>query len=573
MLDLATHLQKERNKPILVCVQAKYRLGCRLSVMRKILASVLALALFAPQVAHASSAYDAKPKLVVILVLDQFRGDYLDRFRADFKTPHGFNLFLKQGAYFPECYYDYANTMTAPGHSTIGTGAYTNGHNIALNDWWDLKRSDKHTFSSVEDADYPLVGASSGAEMGASPRNELASTVGDEVVLGTGGRAKLFGISLKDRAAILTSGHASRGAYWLDHATGHFESSKYWMDALPAWVNEFNSGARPGEARKEAGVADGDFYETVGATPAAVSYELDFAKALIEHEGLGKDDVTDVLTVSISSTDILGHQVGPDDPRQRAMIDAVDVDLNDFFDFLDKHVDGGLANVWVSLTGDHGVAPSPSMAAKEGMPAASFSSAGMNAELDKALNEKLSPGQQQKYILGGELPYIQMNAPAFAKGKLGEAEAEALVASLVPAALDASQPDALKAVPNSRALRPAMIRRVYTKAQIAAGDVPNTEEGHLILHSYTTNGGWWVMVSPGMYEMSGNRTSGTTHYSPYSYDRHVPLAFYGSPFMTGKYLQRVAPVDIAATFAALLGVNQPTACVGHVLTEALKPLQ
>jgi predicted AlkP superfamily pyrophosphatase or phosphodiesterase len=519
-----------------------------------------------------ASAYDAKPKLVVVLVLDQFRGDYLDRFREDFKTPNGFNLFLKRGAYFPECYYDYANTMTAPGHSTIGTGAYTNGHNIAVNDWWDLDRSTTHTFSSVQDADYPLVGASSGAEMGASPRNELASTLGDEVVLGTGGRAKLFGISLKDRAAILTSGHASQGAYWIDHATGHFESSKYWMNALPAWVEEFNSKGRPEQARKEASAADGDFYDKVGDSPAAVSYELDFAKALIEHEGLGKDDVTDVLTISLSSTDILGHEVGPDSPRQREMIDAVDIYLNDFFNFLQAHVDGGLDNVWVSLTGDHGVAPSPSVAIGEGMPAASFSAGALNKELDRELSARFSPNEPVKFVLGGELPYIQLDARAFQRFSVNEADAEELVKELLPGALDATQPAALKADPNSRALKPATLRRIYTKVQIAAGNVPNTEEGRLILHSYTTNGGWWVMVSPGMYQMSGYTETGTTHFSPYSYDRHVPLAFFGAPFVPGKYLQRTAPVDIAATFAALLGVNQPTACVGRVVTEALKPM-
>jgi len=534
-----------------------------------VLTAALAATAFTP-VAFAS-AYNAKPKLLVILVLDQFRGDYLDRFRADFKTPNGFNLFLRRGAYFPECYYDYANTMTAPGHSTIGTGAYSNGHNIAVNEWWDLTRSTKHEFSSVDDPYYPLVGASSDAEAGASPRNELASTIGDEVVLGTGGKAKLFGISLKDRAAILTSGHASRGAYWIDHANGHFETSTYYMQALPAWVNDFNSKGRPEQARKEAGAEAGDFYSKVGASPAAVGYELDFAKALIAHEGLGKDDVTDVLTISISSTDILGHQVGPDSPRQRAMIDAVDVDLNSFFDFLQSHVDGGLDNVWVSLTGDHGVAPSPSVAAKEGMPAATFSVSAVEAELDRELSAKLSPNEPVKFILGGELPYIQLDERAFARFSVNEADAEALVAKILPGALDATQAAVLKAAPNSHSLRPATLRRVYTKVQIAAGNVPNTEEGQLILHSYSTNGGWWVMVTPGMYQMSGFASSGTTHYTPYSYDRHVPLAFFGTPFVPGTYLERTAPVDIAATFAALLGVNQPSACVGHVLTEALKP--
>jgi predicted AlkP superfamily pyrophosphatase or phosphodiesterase len=379
----------------------------------RLLSLVLTAATAATALAPAAfaSAYEAKPKLVIILVLDQFRGDYLDRFREDFKTPNGFNLFLKRGAYFPECYYDYANTMTAPGHSTIATGAYTNGHNIAVNDWWDLERSTKHEFSSVQDSDYPLVGASGGAESGASPRNELASTLGDEVVLGTGGKARLFGISLKDRAAILTSGHASRGAYWIDHTTGHFESSTYYMKALPAWVEAFNSKGRPEQARKEAQAPAGDFYEKVGGSTAAVSYELDFAKDLIASERLGKDDVTDVLTISISSTDILGHEVGPDSPRQRQMIDAVDVDLNGFFNFLQDHVDGGLDNVWVALTGDHGIAPSPSAAAGLGIPAASFSAEALNAELDRELSAKYTPKEPMRFLLGGELPYVQRWMP------------------------------------------------------------------------------------------------------------------------------------------------------------------
>jgi hypothetical protein len=518
-----------------------------------------------------ASAYDAKPKLVVILVIDQFRGDYLDRYREDFKTEDGFNLFLKKGAYFPECYYEYANTETAPGHSSIATGAYSNGHNIANNQWWDLTRTTTHAVSSVEDADFPLVGASADAQLGASPRNELASTIGDEVVLGTRWQAKLFGVSLKDRAAILTSGHASSGAFWIDHDTGKFESSTYWGAQLPEWVDKFNASGRIEQARKDAGVAQGSFYDLVGAKPAAVSYELDFVKALVESEGLGKHDVTDVLTVSISSTDILGHQVGPDAPEQRAMIDAVDVDLDGFFRWLDQHVDGGLANVWIAMTGDHGVAPSPPVAAAEGMPAASFSAAAMVEEVNKQLNARLAPAKTLTFVLPAALPFVQLDESAFAQVGMKEADAEALVARLLPGALDATQQDLLKAPPNPHGLRPATIRGVYTKTQLAAGDVPATEEGRLMLHSYTTNGGWWVIVTPGMYQMSGNANGGTTHFSPYSYDRHVPLAFFGTPFVPGTYLEHTEPVDIAATFAALLRVNRPSACVGRVVTEAIRP--
>ncbi|MGI4829136.1 MAG: alkaline phosphatase family protein [Janthinobacterium lividum] len=543
--------------------------------MRSPFARLGALALFCVSCSPFSafaSAYDAKPKLVVILVIDQFRGDYLDRYRADFKTPNGFNLFLKQGAYFPNCYYDYADTETAPGHATIGTGAYADGHNIGVNQWWDPGRSTTHQVSSVEDAEFPLVGTTIDAALGASPRNELASTIGDEVVLSTGGKARVFGVSLKDRAAILTSGHATAGAFWLDHPTGHWISSTYWGPQLPGWVTAFNSGPRIGEARHEAGVAEGDFYEKVGATPAAIRYELDFAQALVTAEKLGHGEVTNVLTISISSTDILGHRVGPDAPEQRALIDALDVDLNGFFNWLDGNVDGGLNSVVVALTGDHGIAPRPAVAAAERMPAGVFSSTAVNAELEKELNSHYKTAQPVHFVLGGTLPYLQLDERAFKQISVGEAEAEELVADLLPGAMAVTQEAAKAEAGKPRTLRPATIRQVYTKTQLAKGDVPNTQDGRLMLHSYTSNGGWWVLVSPGMYELSGTATGGTNHFTPYSYDRHVPLAFFGLPFLPGTYLEQAAPVDIAATLAALLRVNRPTACVGRVVTEALRPV-
>ena len=538
--------------------------------MQKCVAVLLSLLFLLPAApsAHAD-AYHAKPKLVVILVIDQFRGDYLDRYRDDFKTTNGFNLFLKHGAYFTDCYYDYANTMTAPGHSTIGTGAYTNGHGIALNQWWDLKRSTSHAVSSVEDEHYAIVGDPGSTDVGASPRNELASTLGDEVVLATSGRSKLFGISLKDRAAILTSGHASNGAFWLDHASGRFVTSTYWEQELPQWAQAFNDSDRADRALREAGAKPGSFYEDVGKSPASVSYLFDFAEALITGEQMGRHNVTDVLTISISSTDILGHSVGPDSPTQRAMITAVDVNLNQFFSWLDQNVDGGMGNVWVALTGDHGVAPVPAVAETYGVPATTFDVKKLIAALNERLNQRFSPGQATKYMLSSEMPYLTLDPRPFRQAKIGEADAEGAVAEMASEALESTLPPAPEGVSQTRLPPRPTIRHSYTRVQMAAGQLPATEEGRLILHSYSPNGGWYVMISPGMYQV--DRGDGTNHFSPYSYDRHVPLAFYGSPFVPGTYHDRVAPVDIAATFASLLRVNQPSACVGHVLTQAIKP--
>ncbi len=537
--------------------------------MRKFISVLLLLVLFVPGFPVRADAYHAKPKLVVVIVIDQFRGDYLERYRDDFKTADGFNLFLKRGAYFTDCYYDYANTMTAPGHSTIGTGAYTDGHGISLNEWWDLKRSTTHPVSSVEDERYAIVGDPDSKEPGASPRNEMASTLGDEVVLATQGRSKVFGISLKDRAAILTSGHATGGAFWLDHADGKFITSTYWMAKLPKWAEDFNNNGEREAAIKKAGAREGDFYEDVGKKPVSVKYLIDFAKALVDGEKLGEHDVTDVLTISISSTDILGHVVGPDAPEQREMIDAIDVELNDFFSFLDKHVDGGLGEVWAGLSGDHGVAPVPAVAAKEGMPAATFDATKLVAELDARMNERFSPGERKSYIFPSELPYFEIDTRAFAGTKVTEAEAESAVAEMLPAAMEAMLGPEPQGVSQERVPAHSLVRHVYTKVQMAAGQLPNTEEGRLIQHSYSPNGGWYVMATFGMYQMASR--NGTNHFTPYMYDRHVPLAFFGSPFVAGTYHDRVAPVDMAATFASLLRINQPSASVGHVVTEAIRP--
>ena len=213
-----------------------------------------------------ADAYHASPKLVVIVVLDQFRGDYLDRYRDDFKTANGFNLFLKKGVHFTDCYYDYANTKTAPGHATIGTGAYTDGHGIGSNEWWDLSRNTDRVISSVEDERYRVVGTfedlpvllpppapkPTDARIGSSPINLRATTIGDEVRLATGGEAKLFGVSLKDRASILPSGQTANAAFWIDNTTGRFVTSTYYMEKLPEWATKFNKGPRVAQPVKEA---------------------------------------------------------------------------------------------------------------------------------------------------------------------------------------------------------------------------------------------------------------------------------------------------------------------------------
>ncbi|HEX3986200.1 MAG TPA: alkaline phosphatase family protein [Acidobacteriaceae bacterium] len=541
----------------------------------------------APPVTY--SAYNGHPKLAIILVIDQFRGDYLTRWRADFKD-RGFDLFLDHGAWFPDCYFDYANTKTAPGHATIGTGAYTDGHGIASNDWWDLARNQNRPVSSVEDEHYRLVGLPSGDKpaTGSSPRNLLASTVGDELRLGTQGQAKVFGVSLKDRAAILTAGAAANGAFWIDPVSGDFITSTFYMPQLPDWATAFNTGGAIPLAEQEAGVSTlTNFYNQVGRTPAANEYELNFAEALIQGEQLGQGDVTDMLTISLSANDIIGHAAGPDSPDEHQMVDALDTQLDTFFTWLDKTIPGGLANVWIALTADHGVAPVPAIAAQDGLNAATINLPKLVDELNYAINMKFSPGEKLDYILPHEeLPYISLNQSEFLKAGIIETEAENAVQQALPAAIASLSPPPPEPPPSDSpladghpALQPSdkrlpphpVLFRSYTREQLADGPLPPTPWGTLIAHSYSPNGGWYVMVIPAAFQMEQMKSAATTHFTPYSYDRHVPLAFYGAPFAPGTYYNRVQPVDLAATYAALLGINQPSASVGHILTEALKP--
>jgi hypothetical protein len=543
----------------------------------------LLLAVLLPMGVRAQ-AYVGKPKLIVIVVIDQFRGDYLNRDRDKF-TGRGFRLFMNEGAWFTDCYYDYANTKTAPGHATIGTGAYSDGHGIESNEFWDVTRGYDHKVSSVEEERYQLVdlpaasipanqpGAPDTAAkflIGSSPRNLRATTLGDELRLATQGRARVYGISLKDRAAILPAGQSANGAFWIDNSSGHFTTSTYYMEHLPAWATAFNAGDRPKQAAREA-LVEGttQFFDLVGRMPAANSYELDFAKALIEGEKLGQHGVTDLVVVSLSANDIQGHQFGPDSVFEEQMILGLDHDLDSFNTWLDKTY--GLQNVWLALTADHGIAPIPADAAQLGIQAAEVDMDKLYTKVNGELNNRYSSGSKTAYLLpGADLPYIVLDQRAFRAAGVDEKTAEETVAAILPGAVAAQAPQTAEELPAQHRLTPGpQVDKVYTRQQLLSGQLPPSEWGRLLAHSAADHGNWYVMMVLNPYQMA-YFGGGTNHFTPWSYDRHVPLAFYGAPFAPGEYHNRVAPVDLAATFASLAGVNQPSAAVGRVLTEALK---
>jgi hypothetical protein len=503
-----------------------------------------------------ASAYNGRPKLVVIVVIDQFRADYLERYRDQFGEG-GFKLFLDHGAYFTNCQYNYANTHTAPGHATLLTGAYSNGHGILANEWWDPRV--KKMVTSVEDDATHRVGLPGDAP-GSSPHNLQADTLGDELRLATQGRSRVFGISLKDRAAVLPAGFAGNGAYWIDAKSGSWITSTYYHSDLPQWVQDFNNSKQAGKylnrewkddngnVLRTTNVVPGkqDFYELVGSTPFANDYELDFARQLITYEKLGSGPATDLLIVSLSANDILGHKVGPDSPEMRAMALALDHQLSDFFGFLGRQF--GLANLWIALSADHGVAPLAQTAARLHIPAEPLSSEQTQSKLNASLSAKFTPGRSTRFIEDLGFTTVWLNDEAFTAAKVSEENAERMVGD---------------------ALNKVGMRGYYTKSQLARGEVPNTPDGLKYAHSYSPLGGWYLMTIPPPFVLF--EQNGADHGSPYTYDAHVPLAFYGIPFQPGTYRNAVEPTDLVATLASLLGINTPTSATGRVLTEGLAP--
>ena len=450
-----------------------------------------------------------------------------------------------------------------------------------------MRRDALKKVSSVQDERYELVdvpassipanqpGAPENAlhyVIGASPRNLHATTVGDELRLSTMGKSRVFGISLKDRAAILPAGQGANAAYWIDPASGIFTTSSYYAEHLPEWVKKFNSEGHL-QAAEKAADAEGttQFYELVGITPAANQYELDFAESLITGEKLGTNDVPDMLTLSLSPYDIMGHQFGPDSDNAHEMVVSLDKQLDGFFSWIDKTV--GLNNVWIAFSADHGSPSIPHEAAEIGIHGAYLDLNKMYAALNVGLNERFSPGQKVDYLMGTpDLPQIVLNKKVFENAKIDERTAEDAVAALVPAAVAAQATKTSEPLPlTHRVNQSPTLVAVYTRLQLANNELMPSEMGRLLAHSYTDHGNWQVMMELEGYQMEDVRSWGqTTHFSPWSYDRHVPLGIYGAPFVAGEYHGRVAPVDLAATLASLLGVNQPSASVGQVLTEALR---
>ena len=519
-----------------------------------------------------------RPKLVVGIVVDQMRWDYVNRFKPFFKTSSGFIRFINEGATVDNTLIPYLPTVTACGHASVYTGSVPSLHGIAGNEWYDNVKQKK--VYCVEDANVQTIGSNSISNGQMSPVNVWTTTLGDEFKLASNFKSKVFGISLKDRGAIIPAGHSANGAFWYDSKTGNFISSTFYGKTLPSWVSNYNNLHRPDSLYNldwnlslpasvyEANCdADENAYEStpfgkeskhfpyalksfiakdygkISTTPYGNTIIVELAKQAIANEAMGADEITDLLAVSFSSPDYIGHSFGPDSWETMDSYIKLDELLADFFTYLDKQV--GKDNYTVFLTADHAVANIPAFNKKHQIPGGLSSEGAMRNEIGAMLTAKGLSANLISFIGEGN---IYFNHPLMDSLKISQDKLVDLVSSFLE-----KKPDVLQVVASRHAANaplPASLRE-----RIVNGYTPQ-RSGDL------------VIINKSGY-VDGFAT-GTSHGTLYNYDAHIPLLFFGKGIKKTSVHRETYMTDIAPTISALLGIQMPSGSIGKPILEVIK---
>ena len=519
------------------------------------------------------------PKLLVGIMVDQMRPDYLTRFGPAF-GPDGFNRLRREGLDCRNTHYNYIPTVTGPGHSSVYTGTTPRYHGIVGNSWYDRRlRRDVYC---TEDTTVQLVGGTSKG-LGVSARNQLSTTVGDELKMTYGGRSQVLALSLKDRASALPAGHMADGAYWFDTGTGNFISSTYYVPALPAWVSEFNAQKKPDYYRQQTwaplksasaylnSLPDSNRYERAfkGKTAATFPYDLaklaplnppayeavysspfgnnlltDFVLAALQGTDLGRDEVPDLLAISYSSPDAVGHAFGPLSKEENDLYLRLDQEIARLLQGLDKTV--GKGNYTVFLTADHGASEVTSYLADHQLPVGAYSQNALNQAAATYLSAQLGPGA---WLDTERNNMFYLNRPLIAQRKLELARVQQLLA------------DFLRDQPG--------IAQVNTTTQLLNASYTTYLEAKL------QNGFYYPRFGDVRFELlpgwTGEIGPGASHGTGYAYDSHVPLLWFGMGIAPGVSYAPHPITDIAPTAALLLNSKLPSACTGQPIVEVLSP--
>jgi predicted AlkP superfamily pyrophosphatase or phosphodiesterase len=534
----------------------------------KILFALIGIFILNKAIGQAEKTTIAKPKLVVGIVVDQMRYDFLYRFQGKYGKG-GFNRLMTEGYNCKNLHYNYGPTVTAAGHAAIFTGSVPNLNGIAGNEWYDIYNN--KTVYCVSDSTVTSVGAE-GTEGKMSPRNLLVSTVTDQLRLATMFKNKTIGIALKDRGAVLPAGHTANAAYWFEAKNGNWISSSFYMLELPKWVTKFNDkkfankylntswettknistytesepddqpyeSKLPGETNAvfphELLASRGNIYEILKTTPFGNTLTLEFAKAALEGENLGQGKETDFLTVSFSSPDYAGHAFGPYSKEVEDIYIRLDQDLEELLNCLDKKC--GKGNYTVFLSADHGVADIPAMWNKYKMPAGVANASKIYNDAKALLVEKLGAGN---WILNGDNYQFYLNQELMGQKNVSTKQVyEILKASVI---------------------KQAGIADFLNLEDLANANLPESLKKSLSNGRNTIRSGQ-LMVLPKPMWFYG-RSTGTTHGTIYSYDTHVPALFYGWGIPVGQSVERYSISDIAPTIANLLQILPPSGTIGN----------
>jgi predicted AlkP superfamily pyrophosphatase or phosphodiesterase len=517
----------------------------------------------------------SKPKIVVGIVIDQMRWDYLYRYSNRYSSG-GFKRLQKNGFSFENTFIPYVPTYTAVGHTCIYTGAVPATNGIVGNNWYE--KTIRKNMYCTEDSTVQGVGNNDIAGK-MSPRNLWATTITDELRLSNNFASKVLGIALKDRGAILPAGHSANAAYWYDDKTGKWITSNYYMDALPTWVNNFNAKDEAGKMMNKdwntlfpistytQSTADDKPYEadlpgtkshtfpyalsaitatkynSFKFTPYAATFTFNFAKEAIANEKLGAGNATDFLAVSISSTDYMGHTFGPNSVEAEDTYLRLDKDLADFLNYLDTKM--GKDNYLVFLSADHGAAHVPGFLEEHNIPGAVFSESILAKELNTMVEDSFGIKKVVMNLQNYQV-YIDIDLIK-AQGKNVNDVKELIMHTLKTK---------------------SFITNVFDIEKLAATTLAEPMKTMLTNgYSPSRSGDIQFVVKPGYFDGSNK---GTTHGLWNPYDAHIPLLFFGWGIKAGKTNRETYMTDIAPTLAALLHIQMPSGCVGKVLGEVVK---
>ena len=541
--------------------------------MRRILSF---LVLFCSFTAFAQRSDVARPKLVIGIVVDQMRWDYLYRY-YNLYTNNGFKRLMDDGFNCQNAMINYLPSFTGPGHSCIYTGSVPSIHGIAANDWID-NITGREWYCAEDTTVVSIEGGKKAGIM--SPRNLLVSTVTDELRLATNFKSRVFGIALKDRGSILPAGHLANGAYWFDDSTGNFITSSYYTKELPEWLTNFNNKKYAAAYLKEdwdllldksaytqslndnspyEGVLKGEKepvfphhakdwptknYSAIRVLPAGNAITLKMAKACINGESLGQGNYTDFLCVSLSSTDYAGHLFTPNSMEVEDVYLRLDRELGSFLNYLDEQV--GKGNYVIFLSADHGAAHNAKYMQDINMPAGNESEPNLQKELTAHLKKEFG---KDSLIRAYTNYQVYLNERKIKTGKLQRDKVKAAIVAWLK-------------------LQPQVSYAVDME-QMNLNAIPEPIQ-KMIVNGYNAkrSGCIHVILNPGWYD--GYAATGTTHGTWNPYDAHIPLLWYGWHIPQGETHRTVYMTDIAATMAALLHIQMPNGCVGHVITEVIK---